>query len=385
MKQEDLLKLIQADELGLLNVKPKSSTILSADERLYSAFQEINDFFRERGYPPRPNTEDISEFKLYERLTAIKGNSDNIERLKKYDDFGLLNKAQSINSIEDVFSTDDLGLLKEDPESIFQIRHVPKELTVPDYIAQRVPCLDFDNFEILFCQCQADLASGKRKLLRFAMEQQISTGDFYVLRGMLTYVAQIGENENMNGRPNPRLRCIFENGTESDMLLRSLSRALYKDGRRITEHADKLLDGFSHNTTNKDKETGYIYVLKSLSEKIEIKNIVNLYKIGFSRIRIEERIKDAKNDPTFLFAPVQIIAKYECYNLNPQKFEFLLHTFFSKVCLNLDVYNSNGRRYAPREWFTAPLEVIEQAISLLITKEIVNYQFDPVLQVIVKK
>lgn len=385
MKQEDLLKLIQDDELGLLKVKPKTSNISSTDERLYSAFQEINDFFRERGYIPRPNAQDISEFKLYERLTAIKKNPDNIERLKKYDNFGLLEITQPINSIEDVFSSDDLGLLKEDPESIFQLRHVTKELTTPDYIAQRVPCLEFDRFELLFCECQADLASGKRKLLPFAMEQQISTGDFYVLRGILTYVAKIGENENMSGRPNPRLRCIFENGTESDMLLRSLARALYKDGRRITEHTDRLLDGFSNNKTTDDKETGYIYVLKSLSEKPEIKNIINLYKIGFSRIRVEERIKNAKNDPTYLLAPVQRIAVYECYNLNPQKFELLLHTFFGKVCLNLDVHDSNGHRYVPREWFTAPFEVIEQAISLLLTKEIVKYKYDPLLQMIVKK
>lgn len=385
MKQEDLLKLIQNDELGLLKVKPKASSISSTDERLYSAFQEINDFFRERGCTPRPNAQDISEFKLYERLTAINSNPDHIEQLKEYDDFKLLENAHSIKSIEDIILVDDLGLLKEGPESIFRLCHVSKELATPDYIAQRIPCPDFHNFELMFCQCQADLASGKRKLLPFAMEQQISAGDFYVLRGVLAYVAKVGENENMNGRPNPRLRCIFENGTESDMLLRSLARALYKDGRRITEHADKLLDGFSHNKTHEDKETGYIYVLKSLSEKPEIKNIINLYKIGFSRIRIEERIKDAKNDPTFLLAPVQIIAKYECYNLNPQKFELLLHTFFGKVCLNLDVYDSNGRKYAPREWFTVPFEVIEQAISLLITKEIVKHQFDPLLQVIVKK
>lgn len=385
MKQEDLLKLIQDDELGLLKVKPKTSGISSTEERLYSAFQEINDFFREHGYTPRSNAQDISEFKLYERLKAIKENLENIERLKKYDAFGLLQITPSINSIEDIFLTDNLGLLKGDPDSIFELRHVPKELTTPDYIAQRVPCPDFDNFELLFCQCQADLASGKRKLLPFAMEQQISVGDFYVLRGILAYVAKVGENENMNGRPNPRLRCIFENGTESDMLLRSFARALYKDGRRITEHMDRLLDGFQHCKMNEDKETGYIYVLKSLSEKFEIKNIVDLYKIGFSRGCIEERVKNSKNDPTFLLAPVQIVARYECYNLNPQKFELLLHTFFGKVCVNLDVCDSNGRRYAPREWFTVPLEIIEQTISLLLTKEILKYRFDPLLKAIIKK
>ncbi len=385
MNQEELLKLILEDEFGLLKVKQKTTKNINANERLHLNFQEINDFFREHGHSPQPNSQDMSEFKLYERLATINSNPDHIQQLKEYDDFKLLENAHSINSIEDIILADDFGLLKEDPESIFQLRHVPKELTTPDYIAQRVPCLDFDKFELLFCQCQADLASGKRKLLSFAMEQQISTGDFYVLRGVLTYVAKIGENENISGRPNPRLRCIFENGTESDMLLRSLARALYKDGRRITEHADRLLDGLSNNKTTDDKETGYIYVLKSLSSNPEIKSLINLYKIGFSRIRVEERIKNAKNDPTYLLAPVQRIAVYECYNLNPQKFELLLHTFFGQVCLNLDVHDSNGHRYVPREWFTAPFEVIEQAISLLLTKEIVKYKYDPLLQMIVKK
>ena len=126
----------------------------------------------------------------------------------------------------------------------------------------------------------------------FINEQQIQKGYFFVLKGILLYVAEVGEVEKIKGKKNARLRCIFENGTESDMLLRSLSAELYKDGRRVTEHEDHLLDGFSE-ITDEDEETGYIYVLRSLSNRPEISEIENLYKIGFSTIPVEQRIKNA--------------------------------------------------------------------------------------------
>lgn len=73
---------------------------------------------------------------------------------------------------------------------------------------------------------------------------------------------------------------------------------------------------------------------------------------------------------------VRIVSIYETYNMNTQKFEQLIHRFFGKVCLNVDIFGNDGKRYTPREWFIAPLEVIEQAIELIITGEIVNYRYD---------
>jgi len=191
----------------------------------------------------------------------------------------------------------------------------------------------------------------------------------------LVYVEDVGEFEIVNGKRNARLRCIFENGTESDLLLRSLARELYRDGRRVTEHEDHLLDNF-YNITDDDKETGYIYVLRSLSDKQEIKSIKNLYKIGFSKIPVEERIKYAALEPTYLMAPVLIVTAFRCFNMNPQKLEQLLHTFFGSSCLNVDVFDNEGRRHIPREWFIAPLEIIEQAIHFVLNGEIVHYRYD---------
>lgn len=377
LSREELVKLKQNDEFDLLKIRPKSPAMCE-DDRLISAFQEINDFIRQCGYVPRLslNGQDTNEFSLRSRLEGIRNDIDKIKRLQEYDVFRLLSEAKAIETIEDILCNDDLGLLNNDPDGIFNICHIPKESILPDHIAQRIPCKDFDNFENLFYQCHTDLVTEKRSLRPFAMEQQINAGEFYVLRGVLTYVASVGKKENVNGKTNARLRCIFENGTESDMLLRSLARALYKNGRRVTEHMDKLMDGLCNIKTNEDLETGYIYVLKSLSDASKIKEITNLYKIGFSRICAKERIKNAKNDPTFLLAPVHLIAEYKCYNFKPQKLEVSLHTFLRGACLDMEISDVNGHRHIPREWFVVPLHVINEAIEMLISGEINNYRYD---------
>jgi hypothetical protein len=159
------------------------------------------------------------------------------------------------------------------------------------------------------------------------------------------------------------------------MLLRSLAAELYKHGKRVTEHDDKLLDHFN-NINTEDKEAGYIYVLRSKSDDPRITGIKNLFKIGYSRTEVAERIKNAEKQPTYLMAPVKYIAGWKCYNMNTQKFEQLIHNFFGNSCLELDVFDEKGKRHTPREWFIAPLPVIEQAIELIITGEIVNYKYD---------
>ncbi|MGC1879247.1 MAG: GIY-YIG nuclease family protein [Rhabdochlamydiaceae bacterium] len=384
MDPEILRKLKEEDDLGLLKTRAASSTSQDPNDRLVASFQEINDFIIETGREPQPNNEDMREFALYSRLNSFRENSDHIQLLFQYDKFKLLKEKKIITSIEDVFKDDDLGLLKDWSDNIFDIKHIPKESTVPDYIAQRKVCQNFQQYEHLFKQCQADLVSGKRKVMLFANEQQIHQDDFFILKGVLTYVASVGEKEIRNRKTDARLHCVFENGTESDMLLRSLARELYKDGRRVTIHEDRLLDGLNRIESG-DKETGCVYILKSHSQRPEIQSINHLYKIGFSRVPIQERIKNASQEPTYLMAPVSEIASYQCFNLNPQKLELLLHTFFASVCLNVDVLDGDGQRHTPREWFVAPLQVINKAIELLISGDIVNYRYDSDLQKIVER
>lgn len=84
-------------------------------------------------------------------------------------------------------------------------------------------------------------------------------------------------------------------------------------------------------------------------------------------------------------APVELMTAYKCYNMNTQKFEQLIHNFFGSSCLEVDVFDARGKRYTPREWFIAPLDVIEQAIGLIITGEVVKYSYDKEEQVIVER
>lgn len=382
MDKDDLLKLIEDDDLGLLNVKPKQSAAATADERLIASFTQINQFVTVNGREPESG-KGIQEHQLYARLNGIRESVEKMEALTNLDEHGLLNiQRKEISSIDDIFDDDDLGILGNEAESIFTLQHVSKETTMPDYVASRKPCNDFETFEAKFIQCQADLKAGKRKLWPFKNEQQIQKGYFFVLKGVLLYIAEVGDAETSNGKKNARLRCIFENETESDMLLRSLSAELYKDGRRVTEHEDHLLDGFS-NVTEEDEATGYIYVLRSLSTKPEIQEINNLYKIGFSTVPVEQRIKNAENEPTYLMALVHIVEAYQCYNMNPQKLEQLLHTFFGSSCLNIDIFDGDGQRHTPREWFIAPLDIIEQTIHFVLNGDIVNYRYDSDKQEIV--
>ncbi len=381
MEKDALLKILDDDDLGLLNIKPKRSSI-TVDERLLQSFQQINDFYRQHGKEPESNPSNILEFQLFNRLKGLRASKEKCEALQEVDEFHLLTfiePEKPITSVADIFSDDSFGLLDDEAESIFDLKHVPKSpMEMPEKIAQRKRCKDFDQFEHLFKQCHAELTSGIREARQFTGEQQIKPGHFFVLHGVMVYVSEVGEKEIKNGKVNARLRCIFENGTESNMLLRSLATELYKDetGRRILDHHEKALEALEQIQAE-DEKTGYLYVLQSLSQEADIASIQNLYKIGYSTVPVQERIKNASEEPTYLMAPVKVIAVFECYNLNPQKFELLLHTFFGKACLNVDVFDKTGKRFSPREWFVAPLHIIEAAANMLINGEIVNYRYDP--------
>ncbi len=372
------------DPYGLLDIKPTGSQGRNADERLVASFEEINSFYEKNNREPSLGNS-VQEHQLRSRLNGIRSDIQKVDMLKPYDRFNLLEIVQkSIESIDDIWNDDDFGLLETSEESIFDLKHVPKETTMPDYVASRKPCLDFENFEHLFIACHQDLGLKKRKLYPFKNEQQIDKGYFFVLKGILLYVAEVSEKEKTGGKVNARLRCIFENGTESDMLLRSLAAELYKNGRRVTEKTEKLLDNF-HLISADDKESGYIYVLRSLSENPEIKATKNLFKIGFSTTEVEERVKNAHLEATYLFAPIAIVSVFKCYNMNTQKLELLLHTFFGNSCLNVDIFDKDGKRFTPREWFIAPIDIIEQAIEFIISGEIINYKYEAGLQMIVNK
>ena len=380
MNKDNLTDLINDDDLGLLEEKKRAKPVLPED-RLSQSFVEIVDFVRKHGREPEKGTE-IYERQLASRLEGIRGNKNQKEQLRYFDELNLLDKeVKEIKDVEDIFSDDDLDLLEQSEADIFTLKNVPRESKKLDQVARRKPCKDFDQYEPLFVQVHEDLQSGNKELERFVDNHQLDKGTFFVAGGLLGVIVSADLTRDDQGRRNGRLYCVFENGTESNLLFQSLVRYLTVDypGKVVVDvnRGEQLFE-------KDDKKSGYIYVLKSKSDNPEITNIKNLYKIGFSAIAVEDRIKNAETDATFLMAPVEIVSVFECYNMNTQRLERLLHRFFADVKLNIDITDNKGERYTPKEWFIAPIHVVTEVIQRIVDGSIVGFRYDVENQTIVK-
>ncbi|WP_331775946.1 GIY-YIG nuclease family protein [Sulfurospirillum sp. 1612] len=367
-------EILEADPLGLLGeLKPRTKA-LTEDDRLITSFEEINAFIEKHGCEPKKSST-MSERNLFSRLNGIRQNPQKIEVLKPYDKYNILQEVK-INSIDDILNDDAFGLLDDvNSDDIYTLKHIPKKREEADYIAQRKPCKDFEKYKSLFQEVQDDLKKGTKKLVKFN-ERFFEEGNFFVLKGVLAYLEKIKKTKKDRfNKLDGRTKIIFENGTESNMLFRSFAKGLYEDGYFVSLQDDRVLDKLSQ-ISDKDQKSGYIYILESLSQDDRIASIKDLYKIGYSTIPVDQRIKNAQHEPTYLMAPAKIKSIYETYNMNTQKFEQLIHRFFGKVCLNIDIFGDDGKRYTPREWFIAPFEVIEEVIYLIISKKIINYRYD---------
>lgn len=396
-KEKVLNEIFNDDPFELLIVKQKRTSKRTDEERLLESFRELNEFVTNQNREPEPNLNDIQEYKLYSRLKGFRESNDKIHALESEDKHGLLKfKEKEINSIDDILDDDHLNILGEDIEGLFVYKHIPKvnERASTDFVARRKPCKDFEKYEEIFKDVQKDLVTGKRKLIPFK-QKDLRTGDFYVHSGILLFLeaADIKNEKQKFGsgkriRKDGRTRIIFENGTESNMLYRSLYKALLDNGKAVTQNIKKVNEDFAEyfsKVTKEDEETGYIYVLKSRSNNKKVALIKNLYKIGYSKIEVQERIKNAEKEPTFLMSPVDYVVGWKCFNMNPQKFEKIIHKFFGSSCLELDVFDEKGKRHTPREWFITPFEVIEQAIELIINGKVVDYKYDPENETIIRR
>lgn len=399
--EKELQAILNDDPLGLLKAKSKVSAVISPDNRLKASFEEINAFIDEAGHEPQ-KSRDVNERRLFSRLESLRGSPEKAATLLELDKHKLLDGVEApepfvIESIDDVIDSDPLGLLggtDEAEPNIFDLKNLPsKSRVLTDFMAKRKPCKDFENYEDQFVVVQQELKDNRRKLIPFTDKGEAIVADnYYVLGGILLYLEATNltsEEKTVEGkryRKDGRTRCIFENGTESNMRYRSLAKALYQGGKIVTRTEAQISDEFQENfnqVTEEDDSSGYIYVLKSLSDNAEIQSFQHLYKVGFSTTSVEERVANAENEPTYLMAPVRIVAEYETYNMNTQKFEHLLHKFFADVCLDLKVSDNNGKMHQPREWFIAPLEIIDQAINFIVNEQIQYYQYDAGLKNIV--
>ena len=384
--------LAENDDMGLLDIKPHPVNTSTEAGRVQQEFEAINVFVDRHQFAPGDGPAGqkvpVAERVLQMRLKTYRGNPEITERLKELDRHGLLTALSfhtpDPTSLDEIFDLDD-ELLTDPNADLFTFRHARPAAARPDKISERKPCEDFDQFKPLFDQAVADLVTGKRKSMKFANEQQIEAGGFFILHGLMVYVAEVNDPHVRNGKRNARLRLIFENGTEGNNLLRSLARELYKDpaGRRLSDpNAGPLFDP-APTTINvaapEDRITGCIYVVRSLSSSPEIAKLDGqFFKIGFTTGSFEDRIRGAKDDPTFLMAPVHPVRTYDAINLNANKFENLIHRFFAEARMDIEIMDRFGKPFRPREWFLLPLPVIETAIAMLLDGSILQHRYDAV-------
>lgn len=392
-KKDKLSEIFESDLLGLLAVdEPKATPVSPQDSRLIDSFQEISDFYETNQRCPELG-DDIGEYRLASRLAAIKKDPKKVKTLLPYDYYNLLESEETKSvSVEELISDDPLGLLDGDDEadSIYTLSHVkPSERLRPDYIAHRKVCKDFDLYEEAFRRIHDDLEHGRRRLVEFK-EGDLHEGCYYVLRGVVLYLEQnlavkqkIEYKSGAKVRREGRTRCIFDNGTESSMLYRSLGKALKLDGFCISDLIEQSESSVSIDST--DVQNGYIYVLRSLSRAPQIRSIRNLYKIGYCSGDVTTRIKSAVHEPTYLMNDVEVVLTVRCYNLDVPYLEASIHSFFSNVNVYFEVRDDEWIMHYPKEWFTVPLNIIEEAIPLIVDKKIDSYRYDKNLQMIIQK
>jgi hypothetical protein len=356
------------------------------EERVIAGFEEIQRFVDEHGHEPQ-HGEDKD---IFERLYAVR--LDQIRKqevcraiVSPIDHQGLL-KGEASTSTNNEVSIDDDELLAElegigvKPE-LSDLRHVRStaEIKAAEEIANREKCKDFESFKPLLQKAKNEIAEGVRQTRPFGKEVSVEIGNFFILNGQLVFVAEVGEEiKAPNGASDARLRVIFDNGTESNLLRRSLQRALYKDeaGRRVTDPDAGPL--FTDSPQDDDIESGTIYVLRSLSDHPYIaEHRLLMHKIGVTGGKIETRINNAQNEATYLLAPVEVVASYKLFGINRTKLENLFHRLFAAAQLDLVIHDRFGHPVKPKEWFLVPLQVIDEAVKRIRDGSITDVVYDP--------
>jgi hypothetical protein len=375
-----------AAELAEFAPQEKKSGRSAREERIIAGFEEIQRFVETHGHvPEHGESKDIFERVYAKRLDRLRGLEECRSLLAPLDRQSLLAGARTAPATP-IETMDDDELLAElegaaGASDITELRYVrtSADKRAAEEIANRTVCKDFDTFKPLFVQVKKDLDAGTRQTRPFQTMAEIKKGEFFIVGGQIAYVAELGE-EFMTEyeRRDCRLRVIYDNGTESDVLLRSLQRALHRDqvGRRITDPTAGPL--FSGESEDGDLASGTIYVLRSKSDNpVVAANRDVLHKIGVTGGDVARRIVNANLDPTFLLANVEIIATYELYNINRTRLENLIHRIFDPARLDIEIKDRFGHPVIPREWFLVPLFIVNEAVERIKDGTITAYRYDP--------
>lgn len=384
------------DELAEFAEPTRDAPRSAVEERVLAGFEEIQRWIAAHGRLPR-NEEGLDIFeRLYAvRLDRLRAQPDLRAVLEPIDHDGILAGTGQFGADPSALTPDDLAAelegIEESASELTALRHVrPRaEIRAAEEIASRQPCADFEIFRPLFKAIQDQIQSGIRRTGRFAAtNNHVRAGDFFILGGQMVYIADVGPVTSTPEGPNARLRAIFANGTESNLLLRSLQNALYKDeaGRRVTEPDANAGPLFAAAAEEGELASGTVYVLRSKSDLPAIAaNREHIHKIGVTGGDVQRRIANAKLDATFLLADVEVVTTYVLYHVNRTKLENVLHRFFAPGRLDITITDRFGNPVVPREWFQVPLFVIDEAIERIRDGSITEYKYDPARASLVRR
>lgn len=359
----------------------------TSSDRLVAGFQEIMAFYEANGRLP----EDVpSEATIYHKWIGLLKSEKKIERCRPFDDLGILpqsnprhsepqseycNELTEKEQLDTIFNDPLLADIEDDaslglfdiPEYMRERLNARKEA---EYIGSRRPCDDFERFADGFKQIHQGLKYGKYKLIKFSI-QNLKVGTYFVEDGTIGYLAAFDdEGINKHGDRDGRTRVIYENGSEADIKYKTIAKNLSVTGYSIQDCSEMTTEELKQHFTlsEKDVESGTIYVLRSKSVRPEIASLKNLYKIGFTVTSVESRIANAKNEPTYLCDDVEIVATWKVYNVKSSTFEALIHKLFASVQLQVTV---DGHQ--PKEWFVVPFKIIEEAVKAVILNKPIKY------------
>lgn len=374
-------------ELGVGIEAKKAAARTPREERVIAGFEDIVKFVDEHGRAPHHGEDrDIFERLYATRLDRIRAQPDCRDLVAPLDVHGLLAAPAGVSEEGSEFVDDErllaeLGVPPGGDSDITKLRYVKsrEEIRAAEEVANRTPCADFEAFKPLFAAVRKDLEVGIREARRFGENPTIKLGEFFILGGQIAFIAAVPEElVTDHGHAQGRLRVIYDNGTESDNLLRSFQRALYKDegGRRITDPGAGPL--FGHEAASDDLESGTIYVLRSKSDHPDVAAHRDLiHKIGVTGGTVEVRIAQAATDATYLLADVEVVATYKLFNINRVKLENLLHRVFAPARLDLTIHDRFGRPVQPREWYLVPLSVIDEVVGKVRDGSVTDVEYDP--------
>lgn len=384
----ELTDLELLDALGVEAKTKKKAKLTPRQERIIAGFEEIQRFVEDHGYAPRHGEDkDIFERLYATRLDRIREQPECRDLVLELDFQGLLDGSDidsdlNLEEVNDDELLAQLGVEAREVINITELKHVKsqaqKEREKSDEVGTRKPCNDFDQFKPMFEAVQEDLDTGRRKTMPFSKDGSIEKGNFFIVSGQKAFVASVGDPfTGKDGRNEYRLRVIFDNGVESNQLMHSLQKRLWEDeaGRRISDTSFGPL--FDDVQDDDDLASGTIYVLRSkLDHPVVNRSRDVIHKIGVTGGAVKKRIADAKNDPTYLMADVEVVATYELFNINRNKLESVLHRFFENAKLEIEIKDRFGKPVVPKEWFLVPLFIIDEVVERIKDGTIGDYSYD---------